>query len=166
MRQVLSKDTNTKHWVLTAWDNDKETAVYATVEGNGSIGATAATPMLTRRNGVDTAVSKQSLTNEGEIVKQKFSFDDEDYMLAVEAGDMDAAQEMVDEAAKVAGYSIKAIPGTTKILLNSGTKERKRRRSPRTWLFDSQTVNQRKSVQHTASDRCQRGIVGESRGSL
>ena len=99
--------------------------------------------MLTRRNGVDTAVSKQSLTNEGEIVKQKFSFDDEDYMLAVEAGDMDAAQEMVDEAAKVAGYSIKAIHGTTKILLNSGTKERKRRRSPRTWLFGSQTVNQR-----------------------
>ena len=125
MRQVLSKDTNTKHWVLTAWDNDKETAVYATVEGNGSIGATAATPMLTRRNGVDTAVSKQSLTNEGEIVKQKFSFDDEDYMLAVEAGDMDAAQEMVDEAAKVAGYSIKAIHGTTKDFVEFGSKGEK-----------------------------------------
>lgn len=85
---VLSKDTDSKHWVLTAWDNDKETAVYATEEGNGSIGATAATPMLTRRNGVNTAVSKESLSNEGEIVKQKFSFDDEDYLLAVRAGDM------------------------------------------------------------------------------
>ena len=37
-----------------------------------------------------------------EDVKQKMSFDDEDYMLAVEAGDMDAAQQMVDEAAKAA----------------------------------------------------------------
>ena len=122
---VLSKDTNTKHWILTAWDNNKETAVYATVEGNGSIGATAATPMLTRRNGVDTAVSKQSLSNEGEIVKQKFSFDDEDYMLAVEAGDMDAAQEMVDEAAKAAGYTIKAIHGMTKDFVEFGNKGEK-----------------------------------------
>ncbi len=32
--------------------------------------------------------------------KERFSFDDEDYMLAVEAGDMDAAQKMVDEAAQ------------------------------------------------------------------
>lgn len=109
---VLSKDTDSKHWVLTAWDNDKETAVYATEEGNGSIGATAATPMLTRRNGVNTAVSKESLSNEGEIVKQKFSFDDEDYLLAVRAGDMDAAQEMVDEAAKAAGYAVSAYHGT------------------------------------------------------
>ena len=36
-------------------------------------------------------------------VKQKFSFDDEDYLLAVRAGDMDAAQEMVDEAAQRTG---------------------------------------------------------------
>ena len=95
--------------MFTAWDNDKETAVYATVEGNGSIGATAATPMLTRRNGVDTAVSKPSLSNEGEIVKQKLSFDDEDYMLAVEAGDMDEAQEMVDEAANKGGFTYRNI---------------------------------------------------------
>lgn len=42
----------------------------------------------------------------------KLSFDDEDYMLAVEAGDMDAAQEMVDEAAKAAGYAVRAYHGT------------------------------------------------------
>ena len=35
----------------------------------------------------------------------RFSFDDEDYLLAVEAGDMDAAQEMVDEAANKAGFT-------------------------------------------------------------
>lgn len=45
-------------------------------------------------------------------VKQKFSFDDEDYLLAVRAGDMDAAQEMVDEAAKKTGYTVQAYHGT------------------------------------------------------
>ncbi len=39
----------------------------------------------------------------------RFSFDDEDYLLAVRAGDMDAAQEMVDEAAQKTGYSIIAV---------------------------------------------------------
>lgn len=42
----------------------------------------------------------------------RYSFDDEDYMLAVEAGDMDAAQEMVDEAAQKTGYTVKAYHGT------------------------------------------------------
>ena len=42
----------------------------------------------------------------------RFSFDDEDYLLAVRAGDMDAAQEMVDEAAKKTGYTVKAYHGT------------------------------------------------------
>ena len=56
---------------------------------------------------------------------QKFSFDDENYMLAVEAGDMDAAQEMVNEAAKAAGYSIKAIHGTTKDFVEFGNKGEK-----------------------------------------
>lgn len=38
---------------------------------------------------------------------------DAEYMAAVEAGDMDTAQRMVDEAAKQAGYTIKAYHGTT-----------------------------------------------------
>lgn len=42
----------------------------------------------------------------------RFSFDDEDYLLAVRAGDMDAAQEMVDEAAKKTGYTVQAYHGT------------------------------------------------------
>ncbi len=37
---------------------------------------------------------------------------DTDYLAAVEAGDMEAAQRMVDEAAKAAGYPIKAYHGT------------------------------------------------------
>jgi len=38
---------------------------------------------------------------------------DADYMAAVEAGDMDAAQRMVDEAAEAAGYTIRGMHGTT-----------------------------------------------------
>ncbi|MFA7255948.1 MAG: hypothetical protein WC047_00020 [Kiritimatiellales bacterium] len=37
---------------------------------------------------------------------------DAEYMSAVESGDMDAAQRMVDEAAKAAGYTVKAYHGT------------------------------------------------------
>ena len=44
-----------------------------------------------------------------------FSIDEdtvEDYMAAVEAGDMETAQRMADEAAKAAGYTIRAYHGT------------------------------------------------------
>ncbi|MGM9562459.1 MAG: hypothetical protein ACI3VQ_00085 [Faecousia sp.] len=58
-------------------------------------------------------VSGDMVAHGGDNVKQKLSFDDEDYMLAVEAGDMDAAQEMVDEAAQKTGYTIRAYHGTT-----------------------------------------------------
>ena len=71
------------------------------------------------------ALSAITLTDGKDVVMQKFSFDDENYMLAVEAGDMDAAQEMVDEAAKAAGYSIKAIHGTTKDFVEFGNKGEK-----------------------------------------
>ena len=39
---------------------------------------------------------------------------DADYLMAVEAGDMEKAQQMVDEAAKAAGYGIKAYHGTAR----------------------------------------------------
>ncbi len=48
----------------------------------------------------------------------RFSFDDEDYLLAVRAGDMDAAKEMVDEAAKKTGYMIMFLAGERKGMAN------------------------------------------------
>lgn len=72
---VLNKSSNTNHWLLTAWE--KETAEYAAGEGNDSTGATAATPTLTRRNGVDTAVSDVRLSESDKNVKQSFSVEDE-----------------------------------------------------------------------------------------
>ena len=61
---------------------------------------------------IQESSSGDSVTESDIHVKQKFSFDDEDYLLAVRAGDMDAAQEMVDEAAQKTGYTVKAYHGT------------------------------------------------------
>ena len=42
----------------------------------------------------------------------KFSFKDKEYMQAVKENDIETAQKLVDEAAKIAGYTIKAYHGT------------------------------------------------------
>ena len=44
----------------------------------------------------------------------RFSLKDKDYMTAVENGDMETAQRMVDEAAKAAGYRVETYHGTDK----------------------------------------------------
>lgn len=75
---------------------------------------------ILEKNGVP-AVHRQG----GDVGLEKFGFDeggkvqysiseesDADYMTAVENGDTETAQAMVDEAAKNAGYSIKAYHGT------------------------------------------------------
>ena len=46
--------------------------------------------------------------------KSSDRFNDTDYLSAVEHGDMATAQQMVDEAAKAAGYNIKAYHGTAR----------------------------------------------------
>ena len=63
--------------LLTAWDNKEETAEYATGEVRDSTGATAATPTLNRRSGVNTTVSTDSIPNSDKNVKQ-FSLRDSD----------------------------------------------------------------------------------------
>ena len=59
-----------------------------------------------------------SITQPEDSVNRKFSISEEKssdtaYLVAVERGDMETAQKMVDEAAKRAGYDIKAYHGTT-----------------------------------------------------
>ena len=51
--------------------------------------------------------SEKGNTQNAETAKR-----DADYMAAVESGDMDTAQKMVDEAAKAAGYTTKGYHGT------------------------------------------------------
>ena len=57
---VLAKEPNSNHWLLTGWEDNNETAAYATGEVHDSSGATAATPTRTRRDGGNAAVSYNS----------------------------------------------------------------------------------------------------------
>ncbi len=64
---------------------------------------------------IDAASIEDSIAPNSQIVNSKFSVSEEmdaDYMSAVESGDTETAQLMVDEAAKNAGYSVKAYHGT------------------------------------------------------
>lgn len=59
--------------------------------------------------------SKGSIPNTSENVNEKFSrepISDSAYMKAVERGDTESAQRMVDEAAKKAGYTVKMYHGS------------------------------------------------------
>lgn len=64
----------------------------------------------------------------------KYSLKDSDYMAAVNSGDMETAQRMVDEAAEDAGYTIKAFHGTA----NAG----------RFNIFDPKKLNNSKLSSH------------------
>ena len=65
-----------------------------------------------RGSHIKSSSSDGTIAQQKPPVKQNFSFDDEDYLLAVRAGDMDAAQEIVDDAAKKTGYTVQAYHGT------------------------------------------------------
>lgn len=80
----------------------------------------------------DTTIS-HSVTevnpNDEDVTKMQYSVsetEDTDYMSAVERGDTEAAQRMVDEAAKRAGYTIKAYHGTTNMEEHSVWNEKTR----------------------------------------
>jgi len=57
--------------------------------------------------------AKDSSVTEKSSDKTQYSLKDKDYMAAVNKGDMEMAQKMVDEAAKAAGFNVKAYHGTT-----------------------------------------------------
>ncbi len=112
---VLVKSNDDRKWLLTGWENE-ETATNASGEVRDSSSATAVTPIRTRRNG-DVTVSNNSIIQQSDdnintSTQKNQSRSDADYLSAVERGDMETAQRMVDEAAKAAGYTIKAYHGT------------------------------------------------------
>lgn len=57
----------------------------------------------------DEIIKPEGVAESGDVM---YSKRDSEYMAAVERGDMGAAQRMVDEAAKAAGYTIEAYHGT------------------------------------------------------
>lgn len=96
----LTWDGERKSWLLTAFKketsaSDKRTDTAATsLEGDTALSQTEG--------------SAAKIDNSSETTKEngeKFSLKDEEYLKAVEDGDMEKAQKMVNEAAEKAGYT-------------------------------------------------------------
>lgn len=84
----------------------KASTVYAFFSGNQ---LKSADPVTYDRFGRTIPLSKRFNAKNKDI---RYSLKDSDYMAAVEAGDMETAQKMVDEAAKAAGFPAKLYHGT------------------------------------------------------
>ena len=56
--------------------------------------------------------TKSNPSEEKSLESEKFSLSDSEYLAAVKSGDMETAQAMIDEAARAAGYAVKAYHGT------------------------------------------------------
>ena len=109
-RVVVAADKN-GNWVLTAFDyvnptkKKKKGTATALPPSQSSDGAGAVAPNLSAAK-VDN--SSETTKENGEKVDSdgtKFSLKDEEYLKAVEDGNMEKAQKMVNEAADAAGYS-------------------------------------------------------------
>jgi len=66
---------------------------------------------------INNVISRYSEGGEGNIFFAEGSAADAAYLAAVEAGDMETAQRMVDEAAKAAGYTTRAYHGSSELNL-------------------------------------------------
>lgn len=109
-RVVVAADKN-GNWVLTAFDfvnptkKKKKGTATALPPSQSSDGAGAVAPNLSAAK-IDN--SSETTKGNGEKVDSegtKFSLKDEEYLKAVEDGNMEKAQKMVNEAADAAGYS-------------------------------------------------------------
>ena len=109
-RVVVAADKN-GNWVLTAFDyvnptkKKKKGTATALPPSQSSDGAGAVAPNLSAAK-IDN--SSETTKENGEKVDSdgtKFSLKDEEYLKAVEDGNMEKAQKMVNEAADAAGYS-------------------------------------------------------------
>ena len=100
-------DTNSKKiHIISARIQKGDKGQVLNVESSDSPQPTSETPL-------DGNVTNNSITQPEDSVNRKFSIYEENssdtaYLAAVERGDMVTAQRMVDEAAKAAGYAVKA----------------------------------------------------------
>lgn len=83
---------------------------------------------------LDSAENLRNMEKATDNVKRQ-SRTDSDYLSAVERGDMETAQRMVDEAAKAAGYTVKAYHQTARDFTVFNTD------NPKAGLNDSETPN-------------------------
>lgn len=103
----LTWDGERKSWLLTAFKketsaSDKRTDTAATsLEGDTALSQTEGSAAKIDNSSETAKKNGEKVDNEG----IKFSLKDEEYLKAVEDGNMEKAQKMVNEAAEAAGYS-------------------------------------------------------------
>lgn len=118
------KDKNNTIWeatlhVATSANGDKylyDISPIKMVEQSGNSDTSTTTDMVPQS---DTAVNNYSMQNSAEDASGKHSLMDipamdSEYSAAVESGNMQEAQRLVDEVAKENGYTIKAFHGTSR----------------------------------------------------
>jgi site-specific DNA-cytosine methylase len=107
-RVAIAKDEN-GNWVLSAMD--KSRSKKQKLRDKSKKGAATVVPPSLPSDGAGAVapnLSAAKIDNSFETAKEngeKFSLKDEEYLKAVEDGDMEKAQKMVNEAAEAAGYS-------------------------------------------------------------
>lgn len=130
------------YYVVQAVPDTKAKTLYVVTAFIGKEGYKKEAPQLINAESLDATsengsanTSIGSISQPSDSVNSKFSISKEKssdtaYLAAVERGDMETAQRMVDEAAKKAGYTVKAYHGTNndftsfsrnKIMSNTGT---------------------------------------------
>lgn len=103
----LTWDGERKSWLLTAFKketsaSDKRTDTAATsLEGDTALSQTEGSAAKVDNSSETTKENGEKVDSDG----TKFSLKDEEYLKAVEDGNMEKAQKMVNEAADAAGYS-------------------------------------------------------------
>ena len=109
-RVVVAADKN-GNWVLTAFDyvnptkKKKKGTATALPPSQSSDGAGAVAPNLSAAKIDNSSETTKENGEKVDIDGTKFSLKDEEYLKAVEDGNMEKAQKMVNEAADAAGYS-------------------------------------------------------------
>jgi site-specific DNA-cytosine methylase len=109
-RVVVAADKN-GNWVLTAFDyvnptkKKKKGTATALPPSQSSDGAGAVAPNLSAANIINSFETTKKNGEKVDVDGTKFSLKDEEYLKAVEDGNMEKAQKMVNEAADAAGYS-------------------------------------------------------------
>ena len=103
---VIRHDTDGKRYLYDITDIKKVGTLHLTSTTQGSHGYVGA------NNAPQVTPTANIIPDSQQNDNKKFSLPDTEYMAAVERGDMETAQRLVDEAAKNAGYTTKAYHGT------------------------------------------------------
>lgn len=106
--EVVVRDKGAKQFLYEMKFIEKEKSSQQSMTDESASPA----PLGDAENELIITLYAQKSNTSGEKTSKKYSLSDREYMSAVERGDMDTVQAMVDEAAKAAGYTVEAYHGT------------------------------------------------------